>query len=144
MTKTIRPGLSAYVPLGLIAGGIVLLWVFVWIYRGPQTGAWQPIALVVGLYVLWCLALWRRVLTIDEDGLLCTYLLRRPRRVLWSDIQRSEIMLWIDRKPYQIIVYGASHDKPLLDIPLRLYAASDVDFLMGLGKLKIRNNTASR
>jgi len=137
MTRTIRTGRSAYLPLGVIAGGLVALWTFVWIYRGPQTGAWQPILLVVGFYSLWCLALWRRVLTIDDEGILCTYLTRKPRRVVWSEVQRSAITLWMDRRPFQILVFGESSDKPLLDIPLKLYDKSDVEFLMSLERLRI-------
>jgi hypothetical protein len=115
LTKTIRTERSAYLPLGIIAGGLVALWLFVWIYRGPQTGAWQPILLVVGFYMLWCLALSRRVLTVDDDGILCTYLIRKPRRVAWSEVQRSAITLWMDRRPFQILIFGESSDKPLLD-----------------------------
>lgn len=137
MTRTIRVGRSAYLPLGIIAGGLVALWIFVWIYRGPQTGAWQPILLVVGFYSLWCLALWRRVLTIDDQGILCTYLTRRARRVAWSEIRRSAITLWMDQRPFQILVFGESSDQPLLDIPLKLYDRSDVEFLLGLERLRI-------
>jgi hypothetical protein len=129
-------------PLGIIAGGLVALWMFVWIYRGPQTGAWQSILLVVGFYSLWCLALCRRVLTIDDEGILCTYLIRKPRRVAWSEVRRSAITLWMDRRPFQILVFGESSDKPLLDIPLKLYEKSDVEFLMGLERLRIGNDAA--
>jgi len=141
VTMTIRPGLSAYLPLGAIAGGLVALWVCIWLYRGPHTGAWQPITLIVGFYIIWCLALWRRVLTIDDNGILCTYLMRKPRRVAWSEVRYSEIVLWIDRNPYQFLVFGDSPNKPLLDIPLKLYDKIDVDFLLSFDRLSIRDAT---
>jgi hypothetical protein len=142
MTRALRTSRPAYLPLGIIAGGLVVLWVLVWIYRGPQTGAWQPIALVVGFYAVWCLAQWRRVLVIDNQGIRCTYLIGKPRAVAWSEIRRSEIALWIDRKPYQLRVFGSSPAKPLLTIPLRLYDKSDVDFLMALDGLRIEKSAA--
>ncbi len=137
MTRKIRAGRSAYLPLGIIAGGLIVLWIFVWIYRGPQTGAWQPILLVAGFYSLWCVSLWRRVLTIDEEGIRCTYLTRRTRWVAWGEVHRSVITLWTDRQPFQILVFGEFSGKPLLDIPLKLYAKSDVEFLISLERLKI-------
>jgi hypothetical protein len=137
MTRTIRPGRSAYLSLGSIVSALVAVWVSVWINRGPEAGAWQPITLVIGIYMLWCLALWQRVLIVDEEGIRCTYLLRKPRRLAWSEVRRSEIVFWIDRKPYQILIFGNSQEKTLLDIPLRLYDKADVDFLMGLDRLRI-------
>lgn len=136
MQKTIRPGRSAYLPLGMIAAGLVALWTFTGIYRGWQTGAWQPILIVVGLYSLWCAALWRRVLVVSDEGLTCTYLAKKPKRVSWGDVQRSAVTYWRDRRPFQILVFGASSN-PLLDIPLSLFDAHDVDFLLSLPELKI-------
>ena len=124
-------------PFGIIAGGLIVLWMFVWIYRGPQTGAWQPLLVVVAFYTLWCLVLWRRVLTIDDDGILCVYLIGKPRRVVWGEVRRSVITLWKGGRPFQILVFGDSPDKPLLDIPLKLYDKPDVEFLMSLDKLRI-------
>ena len=92
--------------------------------------------------MLWCLSVSRRVLVIDEDGIECRYLTRKPRRVAWSEVQRSEIMRWINRRPYQLLVFGESPDKPLLDIALKLYDIADVDYLLNLEGLKIRNYRA--
>jgi len=141
MTKTIRSGRSAYLPLGIIAGGIVVLWIFVWMYRGPQTGAWQPIMITAFFYILWSLMLWRRVLIIDDDGILCTYLTRKPRRVEWSNIRHSVITFWSDGQPFQILVFGSVSGQPLLDIPLKFYDKSDVEFLMSLERLKLAHSS---
>jgi len=138
MTKTIRPGRSAYLPLGVIVIGLVALWVFVWIYRGPQTKAWQPIVLIIGFYILWCLVLLQRVIIVDDHGICCTYLIKKTCRVTWSEIRHSEVTYWIDRKPFQIIVFGDSSNKPLLDIPIKLYDQPEAGFLLGLDGLKIR------
>jgi len=75
----------------------------------------------------------------DDDGILCTYLMRKPPRVAWSEVRYSEITFWIDRNPYQILVFGESPDKPLLDIPLKLYNKTDIDFLLNFDRLMIRD-----
>lgn len=142
MTRTLRAGRSAYLPLGVIVGGLIVLWTLIWIYRGPQTGAWQPIALFAAFYALWCLVQWRRILIVDHQGIHCTYLIARPRHVAWSEIRRSEIALWIDRRPYQLRIFGSSADKPLLTIPLRLYDKSDMDFLLTLDRLRVEKGSA--
>jgi len=137
MKKTLRPGISAYLPLGLISAGLVVLYLFVWVVRGPQTNAWQPIVLVVGVYLLWCLSLWRRVIVLDEGGIRCTYLMRKARSVTWSEIDRSVMVNWIDRKPYQVLIFGQSAETPLMELPLRLYHPTDVELLLNMDGLKL-------
>ena len=52
------------------------------------------------------------------------------------------IMFWMDRRPFQILVFGGSSDKPLLNIPLKLYNKCDVVLLLSLKGLKIEHEAA--
>lgn len=142
MRKTIRPGRRAHVPLGLIALGLIALWIFVGMFRGWRGGAWQPILIVVGLYTLWVAALWRRVLVLTDDGITCAYLMRKSRKVSWNEVHYSVITFWSDGSRFQILVFGASPDKPLLDIPLSLFDQRDIEFLLSLDELRIRPGAA--
>jgi hypothetical protein len=48
----------------------------------------------------------------------------------------------MDRRPFQILVFGESSDKPLPDIPLKLYDKSDAEFLLGLERLRVGHDAA--
>ncbi len=137
MNRTIRPGLPAYLPLGAVVAGVIAVWVGVWVARGPQTGAWQPILLLTVIYLAWIVFVSARVLTLTDAGLTCSYRIGRSRTIEWSDIGTSAVTYWMKRVPTQILVYGRSFTKPVLTIPLGLYRRSDVEYLMGLEEMKI-------
>ena len=134
MKKTIRPGLPAYLPLGVILAGVVAIWVAVWVTRGSQTGAWQP--MLVAIYGVWVVFAGARVITVSDTGLTCYYRFRQARYVSWDEIGSSTVTYWMTRVPTQILIYGQSITGPILTIPLGLYSRRDVEYLMGIKQLK--------
>ncbi|MDX1430412.1 MAG: hypothetical protein R3282_08995 [Rhodothermales bacterium] len=133
--RVVRPSVAAYAGLGVIVLGIVLLWLAVWVVRGGGSGAWQPIALFVGIYAVWCVAVSRRKIVVTRDGIRCNYLIAAASMARWDEIRESRVTYWFDRSPVQIWVYCAESD-PLV-IPLRLYSSSDRSYLQSLAGLRI-------
>lgn len=115
---------------------IVALWIFVWISKGAQTGAWQPIAIVVGVYLIWCGVIARRTVCVLPDGVRLDFLVAKSVRVHFDDVRESIVTYWFDRRPMQIILYGDGH-VPLASISLQLYRARDRDFLLSIPELRL-------
>ena len=137
IARTIRPGLPAYLPLGIVVAGVIAIWIGVWIGRGPQTGAWKPILLFGAVYVVWVMVVRARVVRITAEGMTCIYLMRPPKTVAWSEITQSPVTYLMRRVPTQILVYGERIDAPLVTISLGLYSKRDVKYLMALEDLKV-------
>jgi len=136
--RRVRPGLRAYLPLGLVVSGVTAIWIVIWIERGSGTGAWQPVVLFLGLYVLWCLVVSSRVLVLSDRDLACSYLTRPPAIVAWHDVHYSAITYWPGGVPIQILVYGEDRATPAIRIPVGIYSRRDVEYLMSLDRLRIR------
>lgn len=134
--RVIRPSPLAYLGLGAIVLAIVALWTAVWISRGAQTGAWQPIAIVVGVYLVWCAVIARRTVCVLPDGLRLNFLVAKTVWVRFDDVHESIVTYWLDRRPMQIIVYSDGQ-APIASIALQLYRAGDRDFLLSIPGLRV-------
>ncbi len=137
MTRTIRAGRRAYLPLGAIVGALVVLWTTIGVTRGGETGAWRVVLVLVGVYAVWVVVCMGRRVVITSSGITARYLFGSDCTVSWSAIYRSEITAWLGRAPFQILIYGDDDAAPLLDIPLPLFDRRDVEFLLSLDSLKI-------
>lgn len=129
MRRTLRAGRPGYLPLGIIAGSIVGVWILIWIRDGPTTNAWQPIVIIGGAYGLYAVGIRARVIDLSEETITCHYLIRKPRRIAWREVRRIGLTYWTDGSPFQIILWGESATKAMLDIPLPWYSKADRDFL---------------
>ncbi len=137
LERVIRPSPAAYFGLGTVVLAIVVLWTAVWVSRGGQTGAWQPIVIVVGVYLLWCAVLLRRTVYVLPDGIRLNFLIGKSVDVRYVDVHESIVTYWFDRRPMQIIVYGDGH-VPLASISLQLYRADDREFLLSIPELRLK------
>ncbi len=134
--RRIRPSAAAYLGLGSIVLTIVVLWAAVWISKGGQTGAWQPITIFLGVYILWCVVVGRRRILVFEDLLQIEYLTRRPVQLRFDEVRASTLRYWFDGSPVQLVVHGEAPEI-VVTIPLRIYAKADRDFLLSLPELRV-------
>jgi hypothetical protein len=136
--RLIRPGIPAYLPLGIIFALIVVLLVILWMLRGPQTKAPEALLFAVCLYSFWCFFVSQRRVEIDSEQIVIHSLSRR-NNIFWTDVDKSELSIWMDNKTlFQLIIYRAGNTLPYMAIPLILYDLQDVQYLMQLPEMKLK------
>jgi hypothetical protein len=128
--RLIRPGIPAYLPLGIIFGLIVGLLVILWMLRGAQTKAPEALFFTSFLYFFWCFFVSQRRVEINSEQIVMHSLSGRSR-IFWTDVDRSELSMWIDNKtPFQLIIYRVGNGAPYMAIPLTLYNLQDAQYLI--------------
>jgi len=136
MIRTIKPDASAYLSLGIIAGGMFALWTYIWIRHGGN--AWQAMLLIAGGYALWCLYISRQTITVTDEGIKCQRFLFPSESIAWTEVNSVHLTSW------QGILNRRALGKPV-KIMLKLYSRADVRWLREvLESRKLPNNGIQR
>ena len=142
MIRTIKPDASAYLSLGIIAGGMFALWTYIWIRHGGN--AWQGMLLIGSGYAFWCLYISRQKITVTDEGIKCQRFLFPSESIPWTEINTVHLTSWVIRLPQQGILNRRASRRPV-KIMLKLYSKADVRwFREVLESRKLPNNGIQR
>jgi hypothetical protein len=139
LARTIKHSPKAFLKVSAILIALAIMFTLIWFSKGAETGAPKVVFGLIVLIAFFGLNFAVRRVVITEHGISSHYLLKGTEELRWEEIDYSVIEIWpIDRKPFQIRVYGKDPGNGTVAVLLRDVSSADIDFLMELKRLKLK------
>lgn len=130
--RRMRPCLSSYLILPLIAGGVLMAIIVSGIFKRGWNDEWlKMLLIVIGGNLLWLWYIWCFDITLDASTLTYRSLPGRRIAIRLEDITRVEFKIGQRNKPlYCISVYEKHRRTPALMINAKPFSREAIKFLM--------------
>ena len=127
--RIIRPTKTPYLIISAFFGGIVVLYVALHVLRGPQTNAWQAMLIAAVVWAVLILTIRSRAVRLSANGLkFC------GSEIPWENVSHSRI----DYYHNTLMIFSEDSVLPVVQVPLTMYSAEDIEYLIKLERLSVR------